>query len=286
MSWTIIYGLFFVTFSLPGNKALNKDKLLKGCSRSLLVTRALLLLLNRLPNSNIRAFSLSSFHFIIMCWTWQRVIHHCCSGVWGAAAVVQGLHKYQLLFWREQTGSRGVHLQWEQKLKLRTGFPTELVPCECLLVARFSAVPLAWRLSSRNQGFALHNVPGSAHHSLFHRVWTVLVVSWHPSFSHVPLIFIWSPAQSHPGAGKSHLRNRPRPLLWRVEELLRNLPGHHLVRKQMLLYCYCQALTWRVLLPNFCQERQVVPFFFLTDSPHWSEILCIFHMSCSAFMWC
>lgn len=103
-----------------------------------------------------------------MCRTWQRVIHHCCSGVWGAAAVVQGLHKYQLLFWREQTGSRGVHLQWEQKVRLRTGFLTELVPCECLLVARFSAVPLAWRLSSRNHGFALYNMPGSAHHSLCH----------------------------------------------------------------------------------------------------------------------
>lgn len=87
MSGTIIYGLFFVTFSLPGNKALNKDKLLKGCSRSLLITRALLLLLNRLPNSNIRAFSLSSFHFIIVCWTWQGAIHHCCSEVWRAATV-------------------------------------------------------------------------------------------------------------------------------------------------------------------------------------------------------
>lgn len=87
MSLTIIYGLFFVTFSLPGNKALNKDKLLKGCSRSLLVARALLLLLKKLPNSNIRALSLSSFHFIIICWTWQRLIHHCCSEVWRGATV-------------------------------------------------------------------------------------------------------------------------------------------------------------------------------------------------------
>lgn len=87
MTWTIIYGLFFVTFSLPGNKALNKDNLLKAHSRSLLITRALLLLLNKLPNSNVRAFSLSSFHFIIICWTWQRLIHHCCSEEWRAATV-------------------------------------------------------------------------------------------------------------------------------------------------------------------------------------------------------
>lgn len=86
MSLTIIYGLFFVTFSLPGNKALNKDKLLKGCS-SLLVARVLLLLLKKLPNSNIRALSLSSFHFIIICWTWQRLIHYCCSEVWRGATV-------------------------------------------------------------------------------------------------------------------------------------------------------------------------------------------------------
>lgn len=80
----------------------------------------------------------------------------------------------------EQTGSRGLGLQWEQKLKSRTDFLTGLVPCEYLLVARLSAVPSAWRL--QNHGFALHNVPGSSHHSLFLRVQPVLVVSW-------PLLF-------------------------------------------------------------------------------------------------
>lgn len=91
-----------------------------------------------------------------------------------------------------------VHLQWEQKLKLRTGFPTDLVPCKCLLVARFSAVPLAWRLSSRNHGFALYNVPDSAHHSLFHRVCPVLVVSWCPSFPPCSSYFHLGPCTEPP----------------------------------------------------------------------------------------
>lgn len=115
MSWTIIYGLAFVTFSLPGNKALNKDKLLKGCSRSLLVTRALLLLLNRLPNSNIRAFSLSSCHLIIVCWTWQRVIHHCCSEVWSSCRVL--LCKACTSTSSCSQGSRANRQQGGQKLK-------------------------------------------------------------------------------------------------------------------------------------------------------------------------
>lgn len=152
MSWTIIYGHFFVTFSLPGNKALNKDKLLKGWSRSLLVTRALLLLLNRLPSSNIRVFSFSSFHFTITCWTWQGVIHHCCSEVWRAAAVTVLLCKGCTSTSSCSEGPRANRqqrggLQCERKLKSRTGFLTDLVTCECLLVARFPAVPWAWRLS-------------------------------------------------------------------------------------------------------------------------------------------
>lgn len=168
MSWTIIYGLAFVTFSLPGNRALNKDKLLKGCSRSLLVTRALLLLLNVLPNSNIRAFSLSSCHFIIVCWTRQRVIHHCCSEVESSCRVL--LCKACTSTSSCSQGSRANRQQGEQKLKSKTDFLTGLVPCECLLVAKFSAVPSVWRLSSRNHRSAVHGVHGSSHHSLFHRV--------------------------------------------------------------------------------------------------------------------
>lgn len=56
----------FVSFSHPGNKAFNKEKLSKKHSGFLLVMRALLLPLNELTNSNIRAFSLSSLCFVII----------------------------------------------------------------------------------------------------------------------------------------------------------------------------------------------------------------------------
>lgn len=151
MSWTVIYSLFLlVSFSHAGNKALNKEKLYKKHSRSLLVRRALLLWLNKLMNSNIRAFSLSSLCFVIIIevvkdWSIlarvrrgeQRRSGCCC---------VRAVH----VMAPEQRGAAVGSRNWDHRL---IALLTPL-PWKCSLVASFSADP-----SSRLGGALLGITP-------------------------------------------------------------------------------------------------------------------------------